>query len=110
MNFATSLVLAVLLAIGVSIAVAVCRQPALIDGWHRSWRLTSNQAQAALAVFMLAQSDLVPHLRPLITEKWWPLVAVALSVAGIYLRVQAQPGVLQGASPDAPESDAERAP
>ncbi|MFT4190857.1 MAG: hypothetical protein QM617_04940 [Comamonas sp.] len=96
MTLATLIVLAVLAVIGASVAVAVLRHPGLIDGWRGSWRLTSNQAQAALAVFMLAQSDVVPHLQPLITGAWWPLVAAAISVVGIYLRIQAQPGVLNG--------------
>jgi uncharacterized membrane protein len=94
--FLTFLVLAVLAVIGVSVAYAVYRNPGLIDEWRSSWRLTSTQAQAALTVFLTAQSDVVPHLQPLIRASWWPLVAAALAVVILYLRVQAQPGVLEG--------------
>lgn len=101
MSLPAIIVLLVLAALSISIVVAVWRNRGLIEGWRKCWRLTTTQASAGLALFLAVQSDVLPLLRPLITEQWWPIVAAGWAIAIIALRIQAQPGALEGRANDA---------
>jgi hypothetical protein len=66
-----------------------------IPDWKKGWRFTSVQAAAALFFFSALQADVLPLLRPVIPERYMPLVAGAVALLIIVFRLWSQPGLHQ---------------
>lgn len=69
--------------------------PKLIPDARRSWRFTSVQATALLALVSSIQTELFPVLEPLFTPEQWRYVLPAWTVLIFVLRHIAQPSLHQ---------------
>ncbi len=69
--------------------------PRLIPNWRLSWRFTSVQAAALLAVLSAVQAELLPTFEAAVPAQYWPYVTAAFGVAIALLRILAQPSLEQ---------------
>lgn len=67
--------------------------PRLIPDAHIAWRFGSVQAAALLLIVTALQADLLPMLRPLLSDQAFLVATAALAVLVIVLRVLAQPSL-----------------
>lgn len=65
----------------------------LIPDARLAWRFGSVQAAALLLIVTALQADVLPMLRPLMSDRTALLVAAGLAALVIVLRVIAQPGL-----------------
>jgi hypothetical protein len=63
----------------------------LIPDWRQALRFNSVQVALLLALLSSIQADVLPLLRPIVSERWWPIVTAGLALAIVLLRLRAQP-------------------
>jgi len=73
-----------------------CRKPQLISNWRDSWRMSSVQAAALLALLNVINAEILPLLHFTIPPSWMNWLNALLGIAIIVLRLVLQPPLAVG--------------
>lgn len=66
------------------------RRVHLIPEWRKAWRFHTVQAATLLTLVSMAQADLLPYIKPLLSSEVWPKVTAVVAGVIVVLRFLAQ--------------------
>ena len=68
-----------------------------IPNWRQALRMDTVQLALVLAFLSSLQADVLPMLRPIFPQEWWPLITGGIALCIVLLRLRLQPALHESA-------------